>query len=92
MSQKPVINHFREAAQTVKRLKKLVGREEVLHAEIEVSGYILLNSGIDRIAENLSLPVETEHFESEDMTCDFKVLRLSDGAFEVLQIVDTEED
>ena len=92
MSQKPVINHFREAAQTVKRLKKLVGREDVLHAGIEVFGSILLNSGIERIAANLSLPVETEHFESGDMTCDFKVCRLAHGGFEILQIVDTEEN
>ena len=66
--------------------------EEVLHADIEVSGSILLNSGIERIAANLSLPVETEHFESEYMTCDFKVCHLPYGGFEILQIVDTEED
>ena len=90
-NRKEVIGNLREAHRMAKALKKIAWSGDIAEADIELTGSIRLNSGIDRLAAKLGLPVETEPFTftndaGETLECVFKVIRMGD--VEILQVED----
>ena len=82
------IGNLREICRTAKALKKIAWSKDTAEADIKLTGSVRLNSGIDRLAAKLGLPVETEPFADDDGNplCVFKVIRM--GGVEILQVED----
>ena len=85
------IGNLREVCRTAKALKKIAWSKDTAEADIKLTGSIRLNSGIDRLAAKLGLPVEMEPFTftndaGETLECVFKVIRMGD--VEILQVED----
>lgn len=59
----------------------------ILDVDIKTSGYVLLESGIEKFADIRGLSIETEPAEDENGLFAFKVVRLL-GGIEVLQVDD----
>ena len=82
------LDKLRELERTVRTLKNMAYQKDVISADIRLAGSILLNDGISRLAENLSLPVEMEPYEDEsgEVVGTFRILRIGDA--EILQLDD----
>ena len=88
------IGNLRETCRMAKALKKIAWSKDTAEADIKLTGSVRLNSGIDRLAAKLGLPVETEPFAftndaGETLECAFKVIRM--GGVEILQVEDAPE-
>ena len=85
------IGNFRETYRMVKALKKIVWGKDTAEADIKLTGSIRLNSGIDRLAAKLGLPLGTELFTDDEgeLLCLFKFIRMGD--VEILQVEDASE-
>ena len=82
-----------ETARTVKLLKKVMRnrRWDVARTDIKLTGSVILNSGIDRLAEKCGLTVKPEPFAfktdaGETLECVVKVIRMGGG--EIIQAED----
>ena len=89
MNRETALAKLRELARMVKFLKKLAWKKSALQIDFRLTGSVLLESGIERLAQDFNLKVETEPFTDDagEMSCVFKVIRL--GEFEILQVEDT---
>ena len=85
------IGNLREVCRTAKALKKIAWSGDIAGADINLTGSIRLNSGIDRLAEKYGLTVKPEPFAfkndaGETLECVIKVIRM--GGVEIIQAED----